>query len=162
MPVRYDMPGPIDEPQQTNSGLDLLPTNNTLIALPIKGKEGPRRPEEVPKEFSKSTETVMEYAQPKIKVKVKTGNPDNPEVDETVHFQGGVEAFSPRSIKQKSPVMRKLQAEFAASDALIDRIDKVPQFRKAMDDPDARAAAVVMLQQIITELEASLPAPQED
>ncbi|MEM9834980.1 MAG: hypothetical protein AAF828_00675 [Bacteroidota bacterium] len=161
MPLRFDMPGPIDVPQETSSGLDLLPTNTTLIAMPFKGADGPRRPEEIPKEFAGSTEQVMEYTQPKVKVKLKTGNPANPEADETINFQGGVEAFSPRSIKENSPVLRRLQAEFSASDALIDRIDKVPQFRKAMDDPNARMAAIAMLQQVIDELTASLPAEEE-
>lgn len=162
MPVRFNMPGPIDVPQETNSGLDLLPTNNTLIVLPIKGERGPRKPEEVPAEFSKSVEDVMEYAQPQIKIKLKTGNPENPEIDETINFQGGVSAFSPKSIKQNSSALRKLEAEYTASDALIDRIDKVPQFRKALDDPNARAAAVAMMRQIIAELEESLPAKPED
>ncbi len=159
--VRYNMPGPIDEPQETNSGLDLLPTNNTLIAMPFKGKKGPRRPEEVPVDNAKSTEEIMEWAQPAIKVNIKTGNPENAEVPETIRFQGGVEAFAPKSIKQNSPWLRKLEAEFQASEALIDRIDKSAQFRKALDDPDARAAVVAMLLDIVKELDDSLPSPEE-
>ncbi|MGB1033333.1 MAG: hypothetical protein ACPGWM_11980, partial [Flavobacteriales bacterium] len=86
--VRYNMIGPVDVPEETNSGLVLLPTNNTLMALPLKGENGPRKPEEVPAEFLKSTEDVMSYAQPEVKVKIKTGNPDNPESNEVVKFQG--------------------------------------------------------------------------
>lgn len=160
--VRYDMPGPIDEPQETNSGLDLLPTNRTLVALPFKGENGPRRPEEVPADNAKSTEEIMEWAQPAVKVKIKTGNPENPEVDETVRFKGGVEAFSPKSIKQNSSSLRRLEAEFKSSEALIDKIDKHAQFRKALDDPDARAAVVAMLKEIIKELDTSLPSQAEE
>jgi len=159
--VRYNMIGPVDVPEETNSGLVLLPTNNTLIAMPFKGENGPRKPEEVPAEFAKSVEKVMEYAQPEVKVKIKTGNPDNPEVNETVRFQDGVQSFSPKSIKKNSPMLRKLEAEFQASEALVDRIDKNAQFRKALDDPNAKDAIIAALKEIITELDNSIPSQQE-
>ncbi|MEL6638515.1 MAG: hypothetical protein AAFW73_25210 [Bacteroidota bacterium] len=160
--VRYNMIGPVDVPEETNSGLVLLPTNNTLIAMPFKGEKGPRKPEEIPAEFTKSTEEVMEYTQPEVKVKIKTGNPDNAEAAETIRFRGGVEAFSPQSIKKNSTWLRKLEAEFQASESLVDRIDKNAQFRKALDDPKARDAVVAMLSQIIDELTDSLPVVEED
>lgn len=161
-PVRYNMPGPIDEPQETNSGLDLLPTNKTLIALPLKGEEAPRKPEEIPADYTKSTETVMEWADPKVKVKIKTGNPENPEAEETVRFQGGIEAFSPSSIKKNSPWLRKLEAEFQASEALVDRIDINAQFRKALDDPQTREAIIAKLLEIIGDLDQSLETPNQE
>ena len=160
--VRYNMIGPVDVPEETNSGLVLLPTNNTLIAMPFKGENGPRKPEEVPAEYLKSTEDVMEYAQPEVKVKIKTGNPENAEVDETIRFRGGVEAFSPKSIKKNSPWLRKLEAEFQSSEAIVDKIDKNAQFRKALDDPNAREAIVAALKEIISELDSSLPAESEE
>lgn len=155
--VRYNMIGPVDVPEETNSGLVLLPTNNTLIAMPFKGENGPRKPEVLPAENIKSTEDVMEFAQPEVKVKIKTGNPENPEADETVRFQGGVEAFSPKALKKNSPWLRKLEAEFQASETLVDRIDKNAQFRKALDDSNARAAIISAFKQIINELSESLP-----
>jgi hypothetical protein len=154
--VRYNMPGPIDVPQDTNSGLDLLTTNRTLMAMPLKGAAAPRKPEDVPIDYLKSTESVMEWAGPQVKAKMKTGNPENPEVDETVHFRGGIEAFTPKAIKKNSPWLRRLQAEFQASEALVDRIDKNPQFRKALDNPDTREAIIAKFLDIIAELEASL------
>lgn len=157
MAVRYDMIGPVDVPEETNSGLVLLPTNNTLMALPLKGDKGPRKPEEVPKEFLKSTEDVMAFAQPEVKVNIKTGNPDNPESSETVSFQGGVGAFSPKNIKKNSPWLRKLEAEFQASESIVDRVDKNAQFRKALDDPKARQAIIVALSKVIDELSETLP-----
>jgi len=159
--VRYNMIGPVDVPEETNSGLVLLPTNNTLMALPLKGANGPRTPEEVPSEFLNSTEEVMEYAQPEVKVKIKTGNADNPEIDQVVKFQGGVESFSPKNIKKNSPLLRKLEAEFRASEALVDRIDKNAQFRKAIDDEKARTAIIASLQAVINELNESLPARED-
>jgi len=160
--VRYNMIGPVDVPEETNSGLVLLPTNNSLIAMPFKGGNGPRKPEQVPTEFSGSTEDVMNYAQPAVKVKIKTGNPENAEADETIRFQGGVEAFSPKAIKKNSPWLRKLEAEFQASETLVDKIDKNAQFRKALDDPNAREAVVAALKQIIGELTDSIPSDTED
>ena len=160
--VRYNMPGPIDLPQETNSGLDLLPTNKTLIAMPFKGEKGPRQPEEIPPEAATSTEAVMDHVQPEVRVKLKTGNPDNAEVTDTIRFRGGVEAFSPESIKKNSPWLRRLEAEFKASEALIDRIDKNAQFRKALDDSEARYAVLAALRDIIAELDASLPANAEE
>jgi hypothetical protein len=160
--VNYNMPGPIPEPQETNSGLDLLPTNLTLIAMPLKGADAPRKPEEVPDEYLKSTESVMEWAGPQVKAKMKTGNPENPEADETVRFQGGIEAFTPTAIKKNSPWLRRLEAEFQAGEALVDRIDKNPQFRKALDDPDTREAIITKLMEIIAELESSLGSPGEE
>lgn len=153
--VRYNMPGPIDVPMETKSGLDLLPTNRTLIAMSFKGDAAPRKPEEIPADFLKSTESVMEWAAPQVSVKMKTGNSENPEATETLRFQGGVEAFSPVSIKKKSPLLRKLQAEYQAGEALVDRIDKNPQFRKALDDADTREAIVSKFMEIIAELDAS-------
>lgn len=160
--VRYNMIGPVDVPEETNSGLVLLPTNNTLIAMPFKGANGPRRPEEIPAEHIKSTEDVMEYAQPQVNVKLKTGNPEHPEVAETVLFKGGVTSFSPKNIKKNSPGLRKLEAEFQASESLVDRIDKNAQFRKALDDPKAKTAMIAAFKQILAELEASLPTEDED
>ncbi len=160
--VRYNMIGPVDVPEETNSGLVLLPTNNTLIAMPFKGANGPRKPEEVPAEFIKSTEDVMDYAQPEVSVKIKTGNPDNAEANETIKFRGGVESFSPKSIKKNSPWIRKLEAEFQASEALVDRIDKNAQLRKALDDPNAREAIIAMFNEIIGELANSLPSNAEE
>ncbi|HKK39161.1 MAG TPA: hypothetical protein VJ949_07070 [Cryomorphaceae bacterium] len=159
--VRYNMIGPVDMPEETNSGLVLLPTNNTLLALPLKGENGPRKPEEVPPEFLESTADVMEYAQPEVKVNIKTGNPDNPESSEVVKFRGGVESFSPKAIKQNSRQLRKLQSEFQASETLIDRIDKNAQFRKALDDAEARNAIIASFAKILDELAESLP-PTED
>lgn len=159
--VRYNMIGPVDVPEETNSGLVLLPTNNTLMALPLKGENGPRKPEEVPPEFLESTADVMEYAQPEVKVNIKTGNPDNPEAPETVKFRGGITSFSPKSIKQNSRVLRRLQSEFQASEAIIDRIDKNAQFRKALDDAEARQAIVASFEKILDELAGSLP-PEEE
>jgi len=159
--VRYNMIGPVDVPEETNSGLVLLPTNNTLIAMPFKGVKGSRIPEEVPTAQAVSTEEVMEYAQPEVKVKIKTGNPENAESNEIIRFRGGVEAFSPKEIKKNSPWLRKLEAEFQASEALVDKIDKNAQFRKALDDPKAREAIVAALKEIITELDGSLPPPEE-
>jgi len=155
--TRYDMIGPVDVPEETNSGLVLLPTNNTLIAMPFKGENGPRRPEEVPKEFIKSTKDVMEYAKPEVKVQIKTGNDQNPEVSETVKFQGGVEAFNPKSIKKNSPWLRRLEAEFQSSESLVSRVDKNPQFRKALDDSETRQAIVAMFKQVIAELDQTIP-----
>ncbi len=159
--VRYNMIGPVDVPEETNSGLVLLPTNNTLLALPLKGDNGPRKPEEVPAEFLGSTADVMEYAQPEVKVKLNTGNPENPEVSETVRFRGGVESFSPKAIKQNSPGLRKLESEFKASEALVDRIDKNAQFRKALDDEGTRAAVIASFSKVLEELANSLPDSEE-
>jgi hypothetical protein len=160
--VRYNMPGPIDLPQETNSGLDLLPTNNTYIAMPFKGQNSPRQPEELPAEHAGSTEGVMQYADPKVKVKLKTGNPENSEVEDTIRFQGGVEAFSPNSIKKNSSLLRSLEAEYNASGALVDKIDKNAKFRAALDKSEARAAIVAALMDIIRELDESMPVENED
>jgi len=160
--VRYNMVGPVDVPEETNSGLVLLPTNNTLIAMPFKGGNGPRKPELVPEENIKSTKDVMDYAQPELTVKIKTGNPDNAEVNEKIRFSGGVEAFSPKSIKKNSPWLKRLQAEFESSETIIDRIDKNAQFRKALDDEKTRKAIVATFKNIIEELENSLPVANDD
>lgn len=158
---RYNMIGPVDVPEETSSGLVLLPTNNTLIAMPFKGDNGPRKPELIPNEFSGSTEEIMKYTKPEVKVKLQTGNESNPEVDETLNFQGGVESFSPKAIKKSAPLLRKLEAEFQASEALVGRIDKNAQFRKAIDDPDTRAAIMGMFREVLKELDNSLPDPGE-
>lgn len=153
---RYNMPGPIDEPQETNSGLDLLPTNRTLIAMPFKGEESQRQPEEIPNDKSVSTEAVMEYARPEVRVKLKTGDPENSEVEETIPFRGGIESFTINSIKKNSPHLRRLDAEFKVGESLVDRIDKSAKFRQALDNSDARAAIVAMLRDIIDELDKSI------
>lgn len=154
--VRYNMIGPVDVPEDTSAGLVLLPTNNTLIAMPLKGKDAPRKPEEIPAEHSGSVEDLMEYLQPEVKVGMKTGDESNPETNETLKFRGGVTAFSPDSIKNQSPTLRRLNAEFETSDALVSRIDQNAQFRKALDDAKAREAIIVALTQVVEELQASL------
>lgn len=156
------MIGPVDVPEDTSAGLVLLPTNNTLIAMPLKGNAAPRHPEEIPQEHSGSVEDLMEYLQPEIKVSMKTGDENNPETSETVKFRGGVTAFSPDTIKAQSSTLRRLSAEFETSDALVSRIDQNAQFRKALDDPKAREAIIVALTQVVEELRESLPESDED
>lgn len=160
--IRYNMPGPIDVPMETNSGLDLLPTNMTYMALPLKGAQGPRRPEEVPAENAQSTKAVMEYADPKVSVKLQTGDPENPEMEDTIRFQGGVSAFSPKEIKKNSAILQRLEAEYEASEALVDRINANPKFRKAIDDPIAREAILSVFRDIISDLEQHMPAAPEE
>jgi hypothetical protein len=160
--VRYNMPGPIDVPQETNSGLDLLPTNRTYIAMPFKGDKAARQPEEIPADSALSTEAVMKYADPHVKVKLKTGDPENAEVADTIRFQGGIDSFSPNAIKKNSPMLRRLDAEFQASEALVDRIDKNAKFRKALDDAGAREAVLAALRSIMAELDASMPVENEE
>lgn len=155
--VRYNMIGPVDVPEETNSGLVLLPTNNTLIAMPFKGANGPRKPELIPNDFSESTEKIMEYTQPEVKVNLKTGNDENPETAEVIKFQGGVESFSPKSIKKNSKMLRTLEAEFQASESLVSRIDKNAQFRKALDDPKTREAIMALFETVLDDLSSSLP-----
>ena len=104
----------------------------------------------------------MEFATPEVKVNIKTGNDENPEVTETISFSGGVSAFSPKSIKKNSSWLQRLQAEFEASEALVDRVDKNPQFRKALDDPKTKAAIVAVFQQIVNELSESLPSDEAE
>lgn len=159
--VRYNMVGPVDVPEDTNSGLVLLPTNNTLMAVPLKGDNAPRRPEEIPAEHSGSVKDLMEYLQPEVKVSMQTGNPNNPEANETVRFQGGVDAFSPKNIKKNSAMLRRLEAEYQTSESLVSRIDQNAQFRKALDDTKTREAIVAALSQIVDELAASLPEEDE-
>lgn len=159
--VRYNMPGAIDEPMQTNSGLELLPTNNTLVVMPFKGTDGPRTPEEIPSEYAGSTAGIMEYVQPKVSVTIDTGNPDNPEAKDTIAFTGGVEAFQPASIKKNSSWLRRLDAEYKASEAIVDRIDKNAQFRKALDNPESREAILASLRAILAELEESIPSKED-
>lgn len=153
------MPGPIDLPQETNSGLDLLPTNNTYIAMPLKGNKGPREPEEVPVKDAVSTEAVMEWADPNVDVKLNTGDG---EVQEKIHFKGGIEAFTPASIKRNSETLRGLEAEYKASEALVDRIASSPKFRNALDNEEARAAIVAALMDIVNQLDKSMPVKVED
>lgn len=155
--VRYNMPGPIDITEETTSGLDLLPTNNTLIAMPFKGPNGPRQPEVIPSEYAGSTAEVMKYADPHVKVKLKTGDPEQPEVEDTVRFQGGVEAFSPETLKRKSAMLRGMEAEYNASESLVDRIDNSAKFRSALDDHEGKQAIIGALMEIIQELEDSFP-----
>lgn len=158
--VRYNMIGPVDVPEDTNSGLVLLPTNNTLMAVPLKGANAPKTPEEIPSEHSGSVEDLMDYLQPEVKVNLLTGNENNPESSETVQFRGGVESFSPKNIKKNSSTLKKLEAEFQTSESLVSRIDKNAQFRKALDDPKARQAIIAALSQVVNELAESLPASE--
>jgi hypothetical protein len=153
--VRYNMPGPIDLPQETNSGLDLLPTNLTCMVLPLS-KNAPRQPEEIPEDKRGSVEQVMDYVQPSVKVGLATGNPNNPVQNTEITFTGGVESFSTKSLKNRVPLLRKLQSEITISDGLIGRIEQNAQFRKALDNPQARAAMIALLNDIIGELDETL------
>ncbi|MEN9610116.1 MAG: hypothetical protein RLZZ628_930 [Bacteroidota bacterium] len=155
--IRYNMPGPIDLPQETNSGLDLLPTNTTCMVLPLS-KNGPRQPEEIPEDRRGSVGQVMDYVQPTVKVGLATGNPNNPTQNAEITFTGGIESFSTKSLKNRIPLLRKLQSEIAISDGLIARIEQNAQFRKALDNPQARAAMIALLNDIIGELDETLPA----
>ena len=88
-------------------------------------------------------------------------NADNPEAKEIVRFRGGITSFSPKEIKQNSPGLRKLQSEFVASEALVDRIDKNAQFRKALDSAETRSAVIASFSKILEELTESLPDDSE-
>jgi predicted component of type VI protein secretion system len=153
--VNMNMSGPIAMPVETSSGLDYLPTNRTLMTLPLS-ENGPKKPVEIPDDYMGSTEKVMEFVKPSVKVSLATGNPDNPTLTQTIEFQEGVQSFAPKSIAQRTPLLRSLQSEWAVSDSLIGWLDKSAQFRKAMDNPQARAAVLAILQDVINELNENI------
>jgi hypothetical protein len=153
--VKMNMAGPISMPVETSSGLDYLPTNRTLMTLPLS-ENAPRKPQEIPDDYMGSTEKVMEYVKPSVKVSLATGNPNSPVQTQVIDFQGGVESFAPKAISNRTPLLRTLQSEWAVSDALIGWLDKSAQFRKAMDNPQARAAVLAVLQDIIKELDENI------
>jgi predicted component of type VI protein secretion system len=127
--VQMNMSGPIAMPVETSSGLDYLPTNRTLMTLPLS-ENAPRKPVEIPEEHMGSTEKVMAF--------------------------DGVQSFAPKAIAQRTPVLRALQSEWAVSDALIGWLDKSAQFRKAMDNPQSRAAVLAILLNVIKELDENI------
>jgi hypothetical protein len=153
--VNTNMAGPITMPVETSSGLDYLPTNRTLMTLPL-AENAPRKPQEVPEDYMGSTEKVMAYAKPSVKVSLATGNPANPAITQVIDFQEGVQSFAPKAIAQRTPLLRTLQSEWAVSDALVGWLDKSAQFRKAMDNPQARAAVLAVLRDIIKELDENI------
>jgi predicted component of type VI protein secretion system len=153
--VQMNMSGPIAMPVETSSGLDYLPTNRTLMTLPLS-ENAPRKPVEIPEEHMGSTEKVMAFVKPSVKVSLQTGDTNNPAISQTIDFQDGVQSFAPKAIAQRTPVLRALQSEWAVSDALIGWLDKSAQFRKAMDNPQSRAAVLAILLNVIKELDENI------
>jgi predicted component of type VI protein secretion system len=149
------LPGPNAVSIGTSSGLDYLPTNRTLMTLPLS-ENAPRKPVEIPEDYMESTEKVMAFVKPSVKVALATGNSDNPTISQTIEFQNGVQSFAPKAIAQRTPLLRALQSEAAISDTLIGYLDKSAQFRKAMDNPEARAAVLSILLDVIKELDENI------
>lgn len=121
---QHPLQGPIDEVIPQPSGLDLLPTNNMLIVLPLGGDLGSGHYLIVPPEEVSSVKSVMTYVKPKVSVNMKSGILGQAEQKVAVHFRGGVDAFTPQSILRDTPLLRLLEVEREACRKVMDKIDK--------------------------------------
>jgi hypothetical protein len=141
--------GPVYKETQPTTGFTILPTSQTLLVLASPNAPAP---EVIPDEWKGSTEKVMEYLQPSVKVALQTGTA-NRTIQETIYFRDGIEAFKPDNFIHASPTLRALKAEKIMSDQLIAMIDQNEQFRNALNDPQGRLALIAVLEQLAKELD---------
>lgn len=138
-------------------GISYLPTNRTLLVMPLQGDECPTDTEEmiIQGNDTFSMESMFKVMKPQASVSLKTGDEQNPIKDETIKFNT-ISDFEPNKIMEQIPLLRGLKDQ----QDLIKNLEILMQqanFQRMLQNKDQKAALVSFLQSVVTDIDASEP-----
>jgi len=134
-------------------GITYLPTNRTLLMMPLQGEDCPTDPDEmiIQGEPTYSLETMFKLLKPKVDVSLKTGDEKNPLQDESIAFET-ISDFTPEKIVDNVPMLRNLKDQ----QMLIQKLEMLMQegaFQRMLQNENQKEALIGFLQSVIAEIE---------
>ena len=135
-----------------NVGITYLPSDRTLLMMPLQGEDCPTDPEEmiIQGDSTFSVESMFKLLKPQTDVTLKTGDEHAPTKDENIKFNN-LSDFDPSKIMDQVPLLRTLKDQ----QSLIKNLEILLQqstFQKLLQNKDQKEALIGFLQSVIVEL----------
>lgn len=132
--------------KDASEAISNIPSNRTLLIQKLTN-ETPVTPEAVYK--LTTVEAVFEKFAPKLEVEFQDEN--GTDVKETVSFKN-LGDFNPKAIQEKSNFLNKLSVEREQHTKITRQLTSNRALKKALDNPDTRAAIIEALESSLEEL----------
>jgi predicted component of type VI protein secretion system len=143
----YDIRGNLQE-QQAGEAIALLPENRTLLIEQLTG-DPPPKPEIVT--GLKTIDDVFNRYQPKVEVEFEGAEGES--MDEEISFNG-LGDFGPKGLIKNSDFLQDLDAQVSNYHRFMKYLNN-KILRKMLADPEAKAAYLAELDNMLAELEAA-------
>ncbi|MCJ8289292.1 MAG: type VI secretion system contractile sheath small subunit [Crocinitomicaceae bacterium] len=132
--------------KDASEAISNIPSNRTLLIQKLTN-ETPVTPEAIYK--LTTVEAVFEKFSPKLEVEFQDEN--GTDVKETINFRN-LGDFNPKSIQEKSQFLNKLNVEKEQNTKITRQLTSNRALKKALDNPDTRAAIIEALESSLEEL----------
>lgn len=132
--------------KDASEAISNIPSNRTLLIQKLTN-ETPVTPEAIYK--LTTVEAVFEKFSPKLEVEFQDEN--GTDVKETINFKN-LGDFNPKSIQEKSQFLNKLNVEKEQNTKITRQLTSNRALKKALDNPDTRAAIIDALESSLEEL----------
>ncbi|NVK64742.1 MAG: type VI secretion system contractile sheath small subunit [Flavobacteriales bacterium] len=132
--------------KDASEAISNIPSNRTLLIQKLTS-EAPVTPEAVYK--LETVEQVFEKFQPKIEATFQDEN--GSDVKETVNFKN-LGDFNPKAIQENSQFLNKLNIEKEQYTKIVRQLTSNRALKKALDNPDTRAAMIEVLESSVGEM----------
>ncbi|MCT4666194.1 MAG: hypothetical protein N4A45_13295 [Flavobacteriales bacterium] len=131
-----------------NEAIADIPSNRTLLVQKLT-KDAPITPEAV--YGLKTIDEVFENFKPEVEVEFQDEN--GADVKESIAFKN-LGDFGMKSIKENSDFLNMLNIEQNQNVKIAKQLTSNKALRKALEDPEARAAIVALIENSIKELDS--------
>lgn len=132
--------------KDASEAISNIPSNRTLLIQKLT-KEAPVSPEAVYK--LETVEQVFEKFAPKLDLEFQDEN--GSDVKETMNFKN-LGDFNPKAMKENSAFLNKLNVEKEQNTKITRQLTSNRALKKALDNPDTRAAIIETLEASLAEL----------
>lgn len=133
--------------KDASEAISNIPANRTLLIQKLTN-EAPVAPEAVYK--LETVEQVFEKFAPKLEVTFQ--DDAGAEVKETINFKN-LGDFNPKAILENSQFLNKLNLEKEQNTKISRQLTSNRALKKALDNPDTRAAIIAALESSLGEIE---------
>ena len=135
-----------------NVGITYLPSDRTILLMPLQGDDCPTDPEEmiIQGDSTYSVEAMFKLLKPQTNVNLLTGDEQNPIREENIKFNN-LSDFDPAKIIDQVPLLSALKDQ----QSLIKNLEILMQqsaFQKIFQNKSQKEALIDFLQSVINEL----------
>ena len=132
--------------KDASEAISNIPSNRTLLIQKLTN-DTPVSPEAVYK--LETVEQVFEKFAPKLEIEFQDEN--GSDVKETMNFKN-LGDFNPKAMKEDSQFLNKLNVEKEQNTKITRQLTSNRALKKALDNPDTRAAIIETLEASLAEL----------
>ncbi len=132
--------------KDASEAISNIPSNRTLLIQKLTN-ETPVTPEAIYK--LETVEAVFDKFAPKLEIEFQDEN--GTDVKETMNFKN-LGDFNPKAIQEKSQFLNKLNVEKEQNTKITRQLTSNRALKKALDNPETRAAIVESLEMSLAEL----------